>query len=63
MKISDASLLPAVGPAAYDFDTIGSAQAIDLNIKISTACSGFGSNVEIVTGPLSIQAIGSIGKS
>jgi hypothetical protein len=30
---------------------MGSAQAIDLDIKISTACSGFGSNVEIVTGP------------
>jgi hypothetical protein len=31
------------------FDTDGSAQAIDLNIKISTAGSGPGSNVEIVT--------------
>jgi len=39
-------------------DTDGSAQAIDLNIKISRACSGFGSNVEIVTGSLPIDAIG-----
>jgi hypothetical protein len=31
------------------FDTDGSAQAIDLNIKVSTAGSGPGSNIEIVT--------------
>jgi hypothetical protein len=43
--------------------TDGSAGTIYLNIKISKACSDFGLDVEIVAGPLHIQAIGCLGKS
>jgi hypothetical protein len=45
-------------PPTFDFDTHGSIQAGDSKIMISTAGSGSGSNVEIVTDFVSIRAIG-----
>ena len=48
---------------AYDFDTHDCIRPVDLRIMISTAGSGLGSNVEIVTGLRPIPAIGLIGKS
>ena len=35
-----ANLLPAPRPAAYDYDTHASTQAVDVKIQISKVCSG-----------------------
>jgi hypothetical protein len=55
---SAASPLPPQRPEAYAYDTDWNQALMNCELKISTARSGSGSKVKIVTGPLPTHAIG-----